>query len=168
MEFHTADLCDAHEALLKSGELRLVPPPSGGWVCLGKQARFCGEIVTLSAEEDNTLVRAELEQKSTGKVLVVDGRGSMRCALLGGNLGKLAERNGWAGVFIYGAARDSQELNACNVGIRALGLSPVKSQKLGRGQRGVALSISGVSIKTGEWIYADEDGILIAPKALSA
>jgi regulator of ribonuclease activity A len=95
-------------------------------------------------------------------VLVVDGGGSLRCALVGGNLGKLAEQNGWAGIVVNGCVRDSVELNACDIGIRALATHPRRSVRKGIGERDLAVDIAGVCIRPGDWIYADEDGVLVS------
>ena len=117
MTFATCDLCDANEDKLADGSLAVLPPVFRSF---GKQTAFAGPAVTLKTFEDNTLVRTALEQPGQGQVLVVDGGGSLRCALLGGNLAQLAEQNGWAGVIIDGCVRDSVEINACNIGVRAL------------------------------------------------
>jgi regulator of ribonuclease activity A len=99
-------------------------------------------------------------------VLVIDGGGSRRCALVGGNLGQLAEKNGWAGIVVDGCIRDSEEINACQIGVRALATHPRKSTKKGVGERNVGISIAGVRVEPGNWIYADADGVLVATTAL--
>lgn len=101
-----------------------------------------------------------------GDVLVVDGGGSVRTALVGGNLGKLAETNGWAGIVVHGAVRDSDELAACAVGIKALAAIPRKGAKAGDGEKDVAVAFCGVTIAPGEWVYADADGIVVSEQAL--
>ncbi|KWE72174.1 ribonuclease [Burkholderia ubonensis] len=162
--FATTDLCDAHEDQLAAGALRVLEPalrPYGG------AARFAGPAATLKLFEDNTLVRAALEQDGAGRVLVVDGGGSRRCALVGGNLGALAEKNHWAGVVVYGCVRDSAELRACNVGVLALATHPRKSDKRGAGERDVPVTVLGTRIAPGEWIYADEDGVLVSATPLT-
>ncbi len=159
MTLATTDLCDANEDKIESGDLRIVPP---GYMAWGKHLSFHGPAHTLKVFEDNSLVRCALEKQGDGKVLVVDGGGSMRCALLGGNPGKLAEKNGWSGVLVYGCVRDSDELDACAIGVRALGAHPQKSQKKGIGQENVPVVFSGVVIRPSEYIYADRDGILVS------
>ena len=159
MSLATTDLCDANEHKIESGDLRVIPP---GYLAWGKHLSFHGPAHTLKVFEDNSLVRSALEKPGDGKVLVVDGGGSMRCALLGGNLGVLAEKNGWAGVLVHGCVRDSDELDACAIGVRALGAHPQKSQKKGVGQENVSVSLSGVLIRSGDYIYADRDGILVS------
>lgn len=163
MTFNTCDLCDANEAHLADGSLRVMTP---GLRSFGKLAAFAGPATTLKVFEDNALVRATLETSGNGRVLVVDGGGSLRCALVGGNLGKLAEQNGWAGVIVNGCVRDSQELAACAVGIRAWATCPVRSNKRGVGESGVQVQMAGVVVRPGDWIYADDDGVLVAAQAL--
>jgi regulator of ribonuclease activity A len=97
----------------------------------------------------------------------VDGGGSLRCALVGGNLGVLAEKNGWAGIIVNGCIRDSEEINACDIGVRALATHPQRSVRKGVGDRDIAVSIAGVKIKPGNWIYADADGVLVASEKLA-
>ncbi|MGX1197244.1 ribonuclease E activity regulator RraA [Parvibaculum sp. MBR-TMA-1.3b-4.2] len=128
---------------------------------------FCGEIVTLAAFEDNTKVREAVESEGKGRVLVVDGGGSMRCALFGGNLGKLAEENGWAGVIINGCVRDTAELEDCAVGIKALAVHPRKSEKQGLGEFGKVFQFAGVTFRPGAWAYADGDGIVVSDERLA-
>jgi regulator of ribonuclease activity A len=153
----TADLCDAH------ADLRVLSTALRDY---GGVREIAGEIVTLKVLEDNALVRRALETAGEGRVLVVDGGGSLRTALVGGNLGKLAEENGWAGVVVHGAVRDAAELAACRVGIKALGTTPQRSARAGAGQRDVPVSFGGVTLTPGEWLYADEDGIVIADRRL--
>jgi regulator of ribonuclease activity A len=159
----TTDLCDRHEDELRSGLLQVAPPP---WITLGAVARFAGPCVTLRVPDDNSLVRRTLEQPGDGRVLVVDGGASLRCALLGGNLGKLAEHNRWSGVVVNGCVRDADELDACRVGIRALHLMPRRSEKRGLGELDVVLGFAGLTVHPGDWIYADRDGWLVARRAI--
>jgi regulator of ribonuclease activity A len=157
--FATTDLCDAHEDRLRDGRLRVAAPP---WRSLGAIMRFAGPAATLRVPDDNSLVREVLEQSGEGRVLVVDGGASLRCALVGGKLAVLGERNGWAGAIVNGAVRDADELDACRFGVRALDLVPRRSDKRGLGERGVAVSFAGVAIRPGDWIYADRDGWLVS------
>jgi regulator of ribonuclease activity A len=159
MGFSTCDLCDANENLIADGALAVLPPV---FRSLGKRAAFAGQAATLKVFEDNVLVRAALETAGAGRVLVVDGGGSLRCALVGGNLGKLAEKNGWAGIVVNGCVRDADELDACDVGIRALALHPQRSVRKGVGDRDIAVTIAGVTVRPGDWVYADADGVLVA------
>lgn len=112
--------------------------------------------------EDNTAVKAAVESAGEGRVLVVDGGGSLRRALLGGNLGAAAARNGWAGVVIDSCVRDVAELAACEVGICALAPVPLPTERRGEGQRDVAVRVQGVWVRPGDWLYADEDGIVVS------
>lgn len=155
----TTDLCDEH-----GDALRVLQPLYRDY---GKKRSFHGRVRTLRVLEDNALVRAALETAGNGDVLVIDGGGSMRVALVGGNLGKLAEDHGWAGIVVHGAVRDASELAACEVGVKALGTIPRKGAKTGAGEREVALTFAGVTIAPGDWLYADDDGIVVSGSRLS-
>lgn len=157
--FATTDLCDAHEARLATAELRVLPPVFAAW---GRRRRFAGPVATVRCDDDNSMVRATLETPGRGRVLVVDGGGSRRCALLGGNLAVLAERNSWAGVIVDGCVRDVNEIDACELGVRALAAHPRRSDRRGRGEREVVLELHGVRIAPGNWCYADADGVLVS------
>lgn len=161
----TTDLCDAHEDKIAAGTVRIVPPGYQAW---GGRIAFAGQAHTLKVFEDNSLVRAALEKPGHGKVLVIDGGGSRRCALLGGNLGVLAQKNGWAGVLVYGCVRDGDELDACEIGVRALASHPQKSLKKGIGQENIAIVFDGIAVRPDNWIYADRDGIVVSDSALHA
>ncbi|AMP09856.1 rraA family protein [Collimonas arenae] len=163
MTFATTDLCDANEDMLGTAALAVLPPV---FISLGKRQAFAGPARTLKVHEDNVLVRSTLETAGEGQVLVVDGGGSLRCALVGGNLGVLAQKNGWAGIVVNGCVRDSAELNACDIGVRALALHPQRSVRKGEGERDVSVSIAGVTVRPGDWIYADADGVLVASQKL--
>ena len=165
MKHATTDLCDANEPRLADGTLRVMAP---GFRALGKQLAFAGQAATLKVFEDNSLVREALESPGQGRVLVVDGGGSMRCALVGGNLGLLAEKNGWAGIIVNGCVRDTAELEVCDIGIRALATHPQKSQKRGAGERDVAVQMPGAVVRPGNWIYVDADGVLVSEEKLDA
>ena len=154
MSHATADLYDQH-----GEELQIASPVFHDY---GGNIDFQGPVVTLKVFEDNSLVRAALEEPGQGRVLFVDGGGSLRCALLGGNLAKLADRNGWAGIVINGCVRDVDEIAACNVGVRALASHPRKSDKRGGGTRDVVVEFAGTRIAPGEWCYADRDGVLVS------
>ena len=155
--FATCDLCDAHKNDT-DGAFRVLPPVFKDY---GQRLKFSGPVSTVKCFEDNTLVKAAVDSAGHGRVLVVDGGASLRRALVGGNLGKAAAKNGWAGVIVDGCVRDSAELAECDVGIRALGLMPLPTEKRNEGQTDVAVQIQGVWVRTGDWLYADEDGIVI-------
>jgi regulator of ribonuclease activity A len=157
MAISTTDLCDAHP------DVRVAEPIFRDF---GGAKAFAGPIVTLKLFEDNSLVREQLEQPGGGRVLVVDGGGSLRCALLGGNLAALAEQNGWSGVVVFGAVRDTRELQAAKVGVKALAPHPRKSDKRGIGERDVKVTFAGVTFHPGEHLYADEDGIVVSARGL--
>ena len=163
MSFATTDLCDDNANLLDDGRLAVLPPVFRHF---GKHVRFSGRVTTLKVHEDNALVRAVLETPGDGNVLVIDGGGSLRRALVGGQLGLLAQDNGWAGIVVDGCIRDTDELNACEIGVRALGAHPQKSARRGAGERNVRVHIAGVPVSPGDWIYADADGILVAQQKL--
>lgn len=164
VKFATCDLCDAHKNDA-SGSFRVLPPVFKDF---GESQKFSGEVVTVKCFEDNTHVKAAVDSAGTGRVLVVDGGGSLRRALLGGNLGAAAAKNGWAGVVIDGCVRDVAELAQCRTGIRALAAMPLPTEKRGEGQRDVAVQIQGVWIRPGDWLYADEDGIVVMPSPVLA
>jgi regulator of ribonuclease activity A len=157
----TGDLCDAHKANL-DGSFRVLPPVFHDY---GKRVRFAGVVSTVKCFEDNSFVKAALEEPGQGRVLVVDGGGSLRRALVGGNIAAGAAKNGWAGVVVDGCVRDSAELALCDIGIRALALVPMPTERRNQGQRDVALHLHGVWVLPGEWLVADEDGIVVLPKA---
>lgn len=160
--FATCDLCDAHKNDV-GGDFRVLPPVFHDY---GARQKFCGQVVTVKCFEDNSLVKAAVDGPGLGRVLVVDGGASLRRALLGGNLGKAAARNGWAGVIVDGCVRDRAELAACEVGIRALAHMPLPTEKRQQGQSEVEVTIQGVRVQPGDWLYADEDGIVVASRAL--
>lgn len=156
----TTDLSDAHA----DKGLRYLAPD---YQDFGGKTRFHGPAKTLVTFEDNTKLRAAVEMPGGGRVLVVDGGGSMNCALFGGNLAKLAAQNGWAGILIHGCVRDRAELAAEAVGVKALASHPKKTEKRNLGTFDVSLRFSGVTIHPGDWIYADEDGVVISDRELT-
>ena len=164
MTFSTCDLCDAHEAELASGSIQVLPSAFHSY---GKVNSFAGPARTLKVFEDNALVRSTLETPGEGHVLVIDGGGSLRSALVGGNLGALAEKNHWAGVIVYGGVRDTLELQACKVGIFALGTVPRRSARKAVGDKEVPITVGGVIVHPGDWIYADEDGVLVSRQKIN-
>lgn len=161
--FSTCDFCDVHKADT-SGSFRVLPPVFKRY---GGLAAFAGPVSTVKCHEDNTHVKAAVESPGEGRVLVVDGGGSLRRALVGGNLAAAAARNGWAGIVVDGCVRDVAELNAAQVGIAALALMPLPTERRNEGQRDVAVHIQGVRIQPGDWLYADADGIVVSTGPLS-
>ncbi|CAD6335257.1 unnamed protein product [Miscanthus lutarioriparius] len=160
----TAEVCDANPHLIMNGELRALQPI---FQIYGRRQVFAGPIVTLKVYEDNVLIREFLEEKGQGRVLVVDGGGSMRCAILGGNPVQQAQNNGWAGILVNGCIRDVDEINGCDIGVRALSSHPMKANKKGMGEKHVPVNIAGTRICDGEWLYADTDGILVSRTELT-
>ena len=161
-DFATCDLCDAHKADT-SGDFRVLPPVFRSF---GGRLKFAGRVSTVKCFEDNSLVKAALDEPGRGRVLVVDGGASLRRALVGGNIGAAAAKNGWAGVLVDGCVRDVVELAACDVGIRALAAMPLPTLKRNQGERDVPVQVQGVRVLPGDWLVADEDGIVVAAVAL--
>jgi regulator of ribonuclease activity A len=159
LEFQTADLCDSHGEALQVAEPNLSS--------FGGLTAFSGPIRTVQCFEDNSLVRAALEAAGDNAVLVVDGGGSLRCALLGDQLAALAEKNAWSGVIVHGCVRDSSALAKARIGIRAIAAHPRKSVKRGAGQCDVPVRFAGVTFTPGHYVYVDEDGIVVASSSLS-
>lgn len=128
---------------------------------------FCGVIATVKVHEDNSLVRAALEEPGQGRVLVIDGGASLHCALVGDQLALLAQRNGWSGMLVYGCIRDSAAIGRMGIGLKAMNTNPRKSVKKGFGERDIAVSFGGVTFTPGAYIYADSDGVLVANERLA-
>ena len=160
--FATCDLCDEHKSDT-SGAFRVLPPVFRDF---GARRRFAGPVVTVQCLDDNSVVKALVEGPGEGRVLVVDGGASLRRALLGGNLGAAAARNGWAGVLIDGCVRDVAELAVCETGIRALASIPLPTERRQLGLRDLVVKIQGVVVRPGDWLYADEDGTVGADRPL--
>lgn len=150
----TADLCDDH------GDKVQVCEPL--FHAFGARRAFHGPVSTIRCFEDNSRVKEAVESPGGGRVLVVDGGGSRRHALLGDKLGLAAVDNGWAGIIIHGCIRDSVELGRMDLGIRALGTIPLRSEKRGEGERDVPVRFAGVTFRAGDYVYVDEDGIIAA------
>ena len=158
MTVKTADLYDQH-----ADQVQVVEPMFRSY---GGQRAFAGRVVTVKVHEDNKLVRSELEKDGSGQVLVIDGGGSLRSALVGGNIAKLASDNRWAGVIVYGCIRDVIEVAGTPTGMLALATCPVKPKKNGFGEVGIAVRFGGVTFKPGGYVYVDEDGVVVAPSKL--
>ncbi len=153
----TADLCDDHPDV-EVLSLRLSD--------FGGVRAFGGPVRTVRAPDDNSLVRAALEEAGDGAVLVVDGGGSLNVALVGDVLAALGVKNGWAGVIVHGCIRDSAAISGMELGVKALGTCPRKSEKRGLGERDVPLSFGGVHFALGRFVYADGDGVIVSARAL--
>ena len=154
----TPDLCDDHPELV-----RVVEPM---FINYGGREQFGGEIVTIKCFEDNSLVREFVAQPGTGKVLVVDAGGSMRRACLGDMLAEKATDNGWEGILMYGCIRDVDAISGLELGVQALGSHPMKTEKKGIGERNIAVTFGGVTFKPGEYLYADNNGVIVSPQSL--
>ncbi len=157
LDFTTPDLSDL------APQARALELPLANY---GGVRRFAGQAVTIKCHEDNSLVKQCVAEPGQGRVIVVDGGGSRRRALLGDMLAAEAARNAWAGLVIDGVIRDVDEIAAIALGVQALGSCPVKTEKLGAGQRGLVVHIGGVDIAEGDYIYADNNGVLVSKTAL--
>lgn len=156
--FSTPDLCDAHEK-----NVTVLEPI---FVSYGGREAFGGQIVTVKCFEDNSAVKAQLATEGKGRVLVVDGGGSLRRALMGDLIAASAVSNGWSGVVIYGAIRDVDAIAAMDLGVHALGCIPLKTERRGVGDVGVPLKFAGAALHDGDYLYADNNGIIVSAKAL--
>ncbi len=159
MSFMTADLYDHHGENLQVAEPVLRD--------FGGKANFHGPIATVKVFEDNTLVRQSLEQAGDGRVLVIDGGGSLRCALVGDQIAALALNSDWSGLVIYGCIRDSVEIGGLEIGVKALNTNPAKSVKRGEGQTDISVRFAGVDFVPGHYLYADCDGIVVSQTELA-
>ncbi len=159
MNISTPDLCDEYPDLV-----RIVEPM---FLNLGGKDSFGGEIVTIKCFEDNSVVKETANSPGEGKVIVVDGGGSMRRALCGDLVAESAMNNGWAGIIIYGCIRDVDEISEMDIGMQALGTFPVKTEKRGIGDLNIPIEFGGVTFNPGEFVYADNNGIIVSSKSLS-
>ena len=132
----------------------------------GQIRQFGGPAVTIKCHEDNSLVKQCVEEPGQGRVIIVDGGGSMRRALLGDLLAERAAANGWSGLIINGVIRDVDEIGRTSVGVQALGSCPLKTEKRGVGQRDIDIHIGGVDVAPGDYIYADNNGVIVSKRPL--
>jgi regulator of ribonuclease activity A len=163
MDFHTADLCDKYEDQVRAGRVRIVEPMFNSY---GGRASFHGPVSTLKLFEDNSLVRKALESPGKGRVLVIDGGASLRCALVGDQLAQLGVTNGWSGIVVYGCIRDAQAIESMDIGVLALATHPLKSIKKGVGDAEIPVVFGGTTFAPGNHLYADEDGVIVADAML--
>ncbi|MBQ0958768.1 ribonuclease E activity regulator RraA [Ideonella sp. 4Y11] len=155
----TCDLCDAHKSD-SSGALRVLPPVFHHY---GARTRFAGTLSTVQCLDDNSRVKEAVNTPGQGRVLLVDAGGTVRRSMVGGLLAEAAAKNGWAGVVVWGAVRDKAELAAAQVGVVALALTPMPTDRKDQGLRDVPVQIDGLLIRPGEYLVADEDGIVVLP-----
>lgn len=158
MKIVTPDLCDAYPE-----QVRVVEPIFTNY---GGKSAFGGEILTIKCHEDNSLVKEHVGNPGNGRVMVVDGGGSLRCALLGDMLAANAVKNGWAGIIIYGCIRDVDDIRTMDLGVQALRTIPIKSNRQGRGDLNIAITFGGVTFHPGEFVYADNNGIIVSAQKL--
>ena len=157
MDIVTPDICDDHP------EVQVVEP---GFQNFGGVEAFGGEVVTVKCFEDNSVVKEQVGKPGNGCVMVVDGGGSKRAALLGDMLAEKAAANGWAGLVIYGCIRDVDVIRKTELGVQALGTHPRKTDKKGIGDLNVPITFGGVTFKPGQYVYADNNGIVVSEKKL--
>lgn len=155
----TTDICDEYGDQIKVAE-------PIGFLHYGRRRTFAGQIETIKCHEDNSLVRTAVATPGAGKVLVVDGGGSLRCALLGDLLAEKAVQNHWEGIVIYGCIRDSEVIGTLDLGVMALGTHPRKSEKRNIGLSNETLHFAGTSFVPGHYLYADVDGIVTSELAI--
>jgi len=160
MAFYTADLCDRYS---DQENFQVAEPLLQHY---GKNRQFCGQMTTLKVFEDNSLVNTTLEEKGIGRVLVIDGGGSRRCALLGDTLVSLAVESGWQGIVVYGCIRGSELIGQMPIGVMALHTHPLRSRKHGQGDRDKMINFAGVNFKKDHYLYADADGIIVSETKL--
>lgn len=158
MTFATADLFDKYEDRVSSCDTQFRQ--------YGGKRAFHGQIATVRCFQDNVLLKKALSEPGLGRVLVVDGGGTLGTALVGDIIAGLAYTNGWSGIVIYGAVRDTVALAKLDIGVKALGSNPKKSRKIGVGEVDVPLGIDGVTFVPGHWVYSDDDGILVSATEL--
>jgi len=154
----TPDLCDRYPDLV-----RVLEPMLSNY---GGREAFGGEVVTVKCFEDNSLVKEHLGKPGRGKVLVVDGGGSLRRALVGDMIGASAVKNGWEGVVVYGCIRDVSAISELDLGVQALAAVPVKTDKRGIGDLNVPITFGGVTFNPGDYVYADSNGVVVSSEAL--
>ena len=158
MNYVLPDLCDDNPDLV-----RVVSPMFRNF---GGKRSFGGAITTIKCHEDNSLVAEAVSEVGSDRVLVVDGGGSLRCGLLGDNLALEASKNSWAGIIVYGCVRDVDVLATIDLGIQAINANPLKSIKRGVGIRDEIVLIGGVNFVPGEFVYADNNGVIASVRSL--
>ncbi|WP_237065071.1 ribonuclease E activity regulator RraA [Microbulbifer guangxiensis] len=154
----TPDLCDAHASKVQVLEPMMIN--------FGGRESFGGKISTIKCFEDNSLVRELVAETGNGRVLIVDAGGSMRRACLGDMLAEIASSNGWEGIIMYGCIRDVDEIAGLDIGVQALGSHPMKTDKKGVGERDIPVSFGGVTFAPGAYVYADNNGVIVAQESL--
>lgn len=157
-EIITPDLCDEYPDLVQV----LAPMLQN----FGGVDSFGGEIVTVKCFEDNSIVKEQVSLPGQGRVMVVDGGGSMRNALLGDMLAEKAAENGWEGLIIYGCIRDVDVIRQTKLGVQAISTHPRKTEKRGIGDLNIPVTFGGITFVPGQYVYADNNGVIIAPTKL--
>ena len=152
------DLCDEYPEAV-----RVLDPIFSNY---GGHKRFSGLVVTVKCFEDNSLVKTLADTPGNGRVMVVDGGGSMRRACLGDMLAEKASKNGWSGFLIYGCIRDVDEISSIDIGVQALGAHPMKTEKRGAGEQQITVAFAGVTIHPNDYLYADSNGVIVSNTAI--
>ena len=148
--------CDLYDEYLDVARV-----PTVSFLNLGGERQFCGTVVTVKCFEDNSRIKELVAMEGKGKVMLVDGGGSQRCALVGDVLADEAQRGGWAGIIVYGSVRDKVALSKLNLGVMALNVTPRKSVRRGEGQVDIPIQIGNIWCESGDIVYGDDDGILL-------
>ncbi len=153
------DLCDQYADLIEVAEPMFIN--------FGGREAFGGEIVTIRACEDNSLVKQQITHDGRGKVLVIDGAGSLRRAMIGDMIAESAAGHGWEGIIVYGAVRDVNAISQIDLGVLALGAIPVKTERRGVGESNVTVRFAGITFRPGHYVYADNNGLIVASRKLT-
>lgn len=164
IKFSTPDLCDAYESQIAAGNLRVLDAIFNNY---GSHNCFFGEAVTIKCFEDNSIVKQLVGTPGKGRVIVMDGGGSLRRAILGDMLAENAALNGWAGLVINGCIRDCDQIATIELGVKALNTHPMKTEKRGLGDLNVDVTFAGQTIRNGDWVYSDNNGILVSEAKLN-
>ncbi|WP_406668090.1 ribonuclease E activity regulator RraA [Gallaecimonas sp. GXIMD1310] len=158
MEYNTSALCDTYIDMVD-----VVDPIFANY---GGRSSYAGQISTVKCFEDNALIREMLEEDGSGRVLLIDGGGSLRRALIDAELAELAVANQWQGLLINGAVREVDVLEALDIGIHALAAIPVGADDAGHGETDVPVNFGGVTFLPEDWLYADSTGVVLSPEQL--
>ncbi|MGF1752602.1 ribonuclease E activity regulator RraA [Vibrio makurazakiensis] len=158
MEYNTSALCDIY-----LDQVDVVEPMFSNF---GGSASFAGQLTTLKCFEDNALIRSVLEQDGIGRVLLIDGGGSLRKALIDAEIATLAEENEWEGIVVYGCVREVDEIEDMSIGIQALASIPVGASQQGVGEQDVPVNFGGVTFLPEDYLYADNTGIILSQEPL--
>jgi len=158
MEYNTSELCDIYLE-----QVDVVEPMFSSY---GGRSSFGGQVTTVKCFEDNALIRSVLEGSGIGRILLIDGGGSLRRALIDADIAQLAADNGWEGLIVYGCVRHVDDLDELDIGIQALASIPVGADQQGVGEADVAVNFGGVTFLPEDHLYADNTGVILSPEPL--